>query len=393
MEDIEKKRSYLFYIMTATFWFAIYAYSAILSPYLHDLGVSYSYIGIICGSYGFAQMVLRLPLGIFSDRIGKRKIFVVLGVFCAAFSCLSFVFTKNPFFILLCRTLAGIAASAWVNFTVLFSSYFSSDKRSGKISYLTMWANMGQVSATFFGSIIAGILAYKAAFYLGAAVGFISLLMSFTITEAKTKSDPLPVKELLTVSKNKKLLLVSFLCAAAQMIIHGATNTFNPVIAGLLGASTAQIGLLATLSAVPRIIAGFISGKLFDKKMHAGKTLAVSFIIAAAGCAIIPDITNLPLLFFVSIICGFGTGLPVVLLTSLCIEGIEEGKRSTAMGFFQAVYGIGMFSGPVLVGYFSDGLGLKYGYLFCSAIAVAAAVISYIAVKNDREKDGLPWID
>lgn len=61
------------------FWFSQYTYVPNLSAYLRELGASLTLIGIVTGSYGFTQMLARIPLGILSDRIGRRKIFVSAG--------------------------------------------------------------------------------------------------------------------------------------------------------------------------------------------------------------------------------------------------------------------------------------------------------------------------
>ena len=34
------------------------------------------------------------------------------------------------------------------------------------------------------------------------------------------------------------------------------------------------------------------------------------------------------------------------------------------MGFFQAIYGLGMFAGPVVVGFISDTVSLNAGFYF-----------------------------
>ena len=50
----------------------MYTYVPVLSPYLESKSYTFSVIGIILGSYGFMQILIRLPLGIYSDKLGKR---------------------------------------------------------------------------------------------------------------------------------------------------------------------------------------------------------------------------------------------------------------------------------------------------------------------------------
>jgi MFS family permease len=57
-----------------------------VAPYAEQMQADLRLTGLIVGAYGFVQMVIRFPLGIFSDRIGKRKIFILMGLLFAGIS-------------------------------------------------------------------------------------------------------------------------------------------------------------------------------------------------------------------------------------------------------------------------------------------------------------------
>ena len=58
----------------------MYTYPSFLSGYVQNvLGAGSVLVGMIVGSYGFVQMLLRIPLGICSDRVKKRRVFVQAG--------------------------------------------------------------------------------------------------------------------------------------------------------------------------------------------------------------------------------------------------------------------------------------------------------------------------
>ena len=77
----EKLKRTIFIITTSLFWFSLYTYVPIFPGYIENSGVSHSMVGIIIGSYGFSQMIIRIPLGIISDRLNKRKLFIILALF------------------------------------------------------------------------------------------------------------------------------------------------------------------------------------------------------------------------------------------------------------------------------------------------------------------------
>jgi MFS transporter, DHA1 family, multidrug resistance protein len=47
----------------------------ILSPYIELLGGTYAFIGIVLSGYGLMQFLLRLPIGMVSDFMKRRKSF------------------------------------------------------------------------------------------------------------------------------------------------------------------------------------------------------------------------------------------------------------------------------------------------------------------------------
>lgn len=68
----------LFSVVTILFFFSLYAYIPQLSSYARELGASYKLIGLIGGAYGFTQTILRVPIGIISDKLRMRKVFIIL---------------------------------------------------------------------------------------------------------------------------------------------------------------------------------------------------------------------------------------------------------------------------------------------------------------------------
>lgn len=121
-----KKPHVLMYFVNAIYWMTVYVYVPQFSDYIkHDLGASATLVGLISGSYGLTQVVLRLPLGIWSDRLRRRKPFILAGIAVGGLSSLLMYFLiQSPAALLFGRLMAGLAACAYVQITILFASYF-----------------------------------------------------------------------------------------------------------------------------------------------------------------------------------------------------------------------------------------------------------------------------
>ena len=374
----------LYYLVTSLFWFSLYTYVPNLSIYAEGLGASHKLIGLILSSYGFTQMILRIPLGIYSDTINKRKVFILLGILSSLVSALGMGLFKNPWALLIFRGLSGVAAAAWVPFTVLFSSYFTAQESSKAMGYINSFNALGQMVAMLLGGIIASKLSSQAPFFLAAGVGVVALLLGTNIVEKEEKREPMKLTQLLGVGKEKQLLIPSSLAVLVQLLTFASVYGFTPLAAQKIGANEFQTGLLTTLSTLPGIFASAMSGSIFAKKFGERKTLTLGFLTIALSCSVIPIINNINLLYISQMTGGFARGVIFSLLMSLSIQSVESHKRATAMGFFQAIYGIGMFIGPILVGVISDLVGLSWGFWIIGLVGVIGALLSFMLIRPYR---------
>lgn len=380
-----KKTQYripLFCIVTGLYWFSLYAFVPNLPTYAESLGSSHKMTGLILGSYGFTQMLVRIPLGIYSDTIGKRKIFILLGIIIAVISTLGMALFPAPGALLFFRGMTGVAAAAWVTFTVLFSSYFSIEDASKSLGYLNSFNALGQMVAMFLGGILAKKLGLRAPFFLSTVIGLFGLILGLGIVEKASQREPLDIDSLLTVGRERNLLIASGLAILIQILTFATVYGFTPVAAERLGADEFQRGLLTTLSTMPTIFASAMSGSIFAKRFGERRTIVAGFALFSLSCAMIPVIDNLKFLYMTEIVGGFARGLVFPLLMGLSIKAVDSDRRGTAMGFFQAIYGVGMFLGPVLVGFISDIAGLSWGFWVVSILGVTGSIISAIFVDN-----------
>ena len=371
----------LYYLVTSLFWFSLYTYVPNLSIYAENLGASHKLIGLILSSYGFTQMILRIPLGIYSDTINKRKIFILMGILSSLISALGMGLFHNPWALLFFRGLSGVAAAVWVPFTVLFSSYFTSENSSKAMGYINSFNALGQMMAMLLGGIMAERISPQAPFFLAAGVGALALVLGTGIVEKKENREPMKIRELLLVGKDKNVLIPSGLAILVQLITFASVYGFTPIAAKKIGANEMQTGLLTTLSTLPGILASAMSGSLFARKYGERKTLTFGFLALALSCALIPSINNLNLLYLSQMVGGFARGAIFSFLMILSKQIVEPHKIATAMGFFQAIYGIGMFIGPILVGIISDLVGLSWGFWIVGLMGVIGALLAFMLIK------------
>jgi len=374
----------LFCIVTGLFWFSLYAYVPQMSSFAEDMGASYKMIGMITGAYGLSQTILRIPLGIVSDVLNKRKIFVVSGLFTAIFSALIVFIFPNTYTLLVGRFLAGVAAATWVNFTVMFSGYYNPSESTKAIGLINSANMLGQFAAVLLGGILSLYLGVKYIFLLSTIVGLMGFFLSFFIQkEDAIERKPFKVSDLLVILKNIDILHICFLGILSQLITFATIFGFTPIVASNLGANNFELGLLTTLFNLPQILFSALAGIVFVKHLGSKNTLLIGFGLSTVLCIFTPFVPNLYLLYLIQIISGIGKAMTFPMLMGLVIKNVQPSLRTTTMGFYQAIYGIGMIMGPILLGAIGDTFGLISGFIITGLLGILAIVsISIVGIKD-----------
>ena len=358
-------------------WFSLYTYVPILPTYARDLGASYEMIGMIAGSYGFMQILLRLPLGILSDKYNRRKVFIVAGFVLCVVSGAGMWLFPGVLSLLLFRSIAGIAATTWVVQTVLYASYYSpldSPKAMGIVSAISVG---GQMAATLLGGWLAYRFGDEYTFLFGAVGGVIGLVISFSVADNRQLRRESPrVVDLLEVGTDRMLILASTLALILQLVSYGSIYGFLPIAARNIGANNFELGLLPTLFMLPGVITTAFSGTVFTPWPGVRNSMIAGFAIMGAATAVIPFVTSLNTLYLSQIVGGFGWGLIFPLVMELGVNHVAEQKRATAMGYLQSTYSVGMFIGPVIVGFLGGAVGLDWGFWAIGGIGFIGSVIT-----------------
>lgn len=373
----------LFIITTCFFWFSLYAYIPELSTYANTLGASYKLIGLIVGSYGLTQMLIRIPLGIFSDMIGKKKIFIIIGLSISAISALITFLNPSPFSLLTTRLLTGVSASTWVIYTVMFSNYFKQNEAPKAIGLMNSYNAVGQLVAMITGGIISYYYGTRYLFLLASLGAVLGLLFSFTIVEENITKKKIHFNEFIDVLKDSPLQIFSILGILSQIITFATIFGFVPILAKNLGAKDFQLSLLTLLAVIPAILVSRLSSTYFLKHFGIKTTIYIGFSISALLCVILPWINSLWLLYIVQFASGIGRSIVFPVIMGQSIQHIEPEKRATAMGVFQSTYGIGMILGPILLGYIAQFHGLTIGFFVISFSGLIGIIITKLFVNEN----------
>lgn len=365
---------------TFLFWASLYTYVPILPVYTQALGASMAMVGAVVSAYGITQLVLRIPIGLLADFLGRRKPFAVAGLLFSALGALGLAYSPNPWLLFSARALTGVAAATWVAFSVLFASYYSRERATRAMGIIAFVNNSAIVSAGLVGGLIAQEWGWRAAFLSGLALampGFIGLL--FAPELPRPKGSAFFWRELAKVGTTPLLLHVSLIGILTHFVSFGTSLTFVPVYADGLGASKAELGLLATLlfgfSTLGNLGVVFVS-----QRWGVRHTIYLGSALVAVSTLAIPFIHSMGMLYITQAVSGLGRGLVSPVLLALAIRAVPLSGQATAMGFYQALYSIGMLTGPLISGVLADSWGIGSVFYLSAAVSFLAGGLAYVRV-------------
>ena len=358
------------------FWASEYCHAPYFTPYLHSLQMGSTLVGIIISCYGFTQMLVRIPLGIFTDTTGAYKKIITVGLFCTTVSSLGLFLTTNFVGILLFRMLAGVAASTWIATTVVYMAMFSEAESVRASARLNALNNGGKLLAFVLGGAAATLLNYRITLFMSFAVGLVGLVVMPFVTVPAIRRTPLSLSRLGAVFTDKRILIPSLLMAVQQMILHSTVFSFTSNLAESRGAAAWMLSLLsAVFTAVQILSARIIGGKRFQS-IDRHTAILFGFALQFVYLAVLALAPNAWVILAGQVVCAFGGAILASLLLAECVSHVSQGERSTVVGVYQAVYGLGMTIGPMLFGRWMDsGSPARACFLLLGLCAVLVAAL------------------
>lgn len=376
-----KKQRLLLYLATCFLWFSIYVYVPILSPYAEGMGASYTLIGAILSSYGLIQLCMRIPLGVLSDVLRRRKLFLLFGMTMGGLSSLGMFLSPSPRFLLVFRACAGLSASTWAIYMIAYNSYYTREQQPQAMGLINSALYLGQCVATLLGGVIAQYIGERMTFAVAASAAVVGVLVLLRLPEPKPAiREPLKLSSFLTLFKNKNLLFYSAMAVLMQAALYAGAFGFVPNILRDMGANNFLLGLATTLSTIPAILSSFLSGTLFRRTIGQKRTVLIGFVLLSLTLFLVAISNTVFVIMVLMLISGFAKGLLQPVLTSLAIADASDNLRSTAASFFQSVYGIGMTLGPIVSGAIADNMGMTAAFIIMGSVTMLGFV--FILIKK-----------
>ncbi len=366
----------LFLTANFLYWVNLYLYMPTLPSHLESMTSSLAMVGVVLSMYGLLQALLRIPVGIMVDASGWAKPFIIGGFAFGAAGALLMGLGQSVGIMALGRALTGVAAATWVPLTAVFSTLFPPSQVVVAVSLLMFTSSVGRLLATGVTGVLNDWAGYSLAFYLATASGLLAIIfMLFTRLERRPPRKA-SLQSVLSLARRRDVIFPALLNTVAQLGTWAIIFGFLPILAQTLGATDTAKSLLMSSH-----LAAFTLGNLLNafvvKRFRQIPMLLVTFFVASLGIVGSALAPSLVLLFVCTTAIGFAHGFRYPTLMGMSVQRVETSYRSTAMGIHQALYAVGMFSGPWLGGMLADAAGLKFMFYIIGGVSL---ILSYILI-------------
>ncbi|KUJ24842.1 hypothetical protein AR437_12705 [Christensenella hongkongensis] len=363
-------------ITTCFFWFSLYLYLPFLTPFLISLGVSATLAGIIFGIHSITQLVLRFPIGIKSDQLGKQKPFIILGMLFSAIASIVMYFFPSPAMLFVGNAVSGFSSTMYVAFTVLYAKYYDKTQTNKAMGTIGAVVEVGILLSFLIGGALYQNAGIKSLFFISFCVAAAGTLISFFVKEVPDKQVTIKTNDLLKLVKNKQLIISSVLCIIIKAVVFATAFSFTPKIAQDIGANGIEVGVINAM-----FIAASVLGSLFittkaGVRLGNTKTSVLGFLILGLYSAAVPFVHNIPVFMLVQFIGGLGYASLTAIFMANAIKHLDENQKAAGMGLYQALYSAGSAAGPVILGIFADSFSYAAGFIAIAVIAIGGMALS-----------------
>ena len=363
--------------------------TAILPMFLATLGGTAATLGLIEGIADASSSFVKLWMGYYSDKIGKRKPIASVGYFITALKGL-FALTTNWYQVLFIRVFAWMGRGARgpvrdaMMVDLLEPGYYGR-----AFGFHTAMDTLGAVIGPAIAFALIGILSYRQIFLISFIPGFLSVACFFFLVKERKRRPDGKVE----FWRNIRGLPLNFKLFTFSVGIFGLGNFAHTLLIlraieiltpeyGKVTAMSAAIGLYTLhnmLYAFFAYPAGILS-ETFGKRT----LLGIGYLLFALMC--LGFILEPPKLWaMVILFCLAGIYIAIVDSMERAVAGdlLPENLRGTGYGVLSMVNGVGDFVSSFTVGLPWAKVSPASGFVYAGALTLLGGVVLFM-VRNKR---------
>jgi len=374
MSNLEARSLFGLAALYATRMLGLFMVLPVLSLYATEYSHSTTLLlGVALGIYGLTQGVMQIPLGMLSDKIGRKAI-IGGGMIVFLIGSVLAATADSIYMLILGRALQGTGAVASA-IMALLSDLTTEENRTKAMATVGGSIGVSFALAMILGPILASWGGLSTIFWLTAVLAFLGILVVCFYIPTPRQHSNIAANEALTMPnlfwdtlRNRELKRLDFgvfilhMCQMASWIsvpfLLEHSLGFPLQKHWILYLLTMGLGFLAM---IPLIIIG-------EKKRRLKQIFLIAIGLLGASELLLLTSSGHFFLFVLGLFVFFmAFNLLEASLPSLVSKIAPSGSRGTAMGIYSSSQFLGAFVGGVAGGFIAHHWGYIWVFGFCAA--------------------------
>jgi DHA1 family multidrug resistance protein-like MFS transporter len=388
------RKTIIFLLVSAAIFTDMMVYSLVipvLPSYSLSLGADQFTIGVVFGAFSVALLAFSIPIGLLSDRTGRRPI-MVIGMLTLAAANIVFALSDNVYILILARLIQGMSGAAtWSAGLALLADTYGPEERGEKLGFAMSVMCVGMLIGPVIGGIIYEHLGYAPTFILPSVIACVIGLMfllsdipAVCIVKSKGASYLKPVL------KSPAIFLVCSLIIIAGAATFGLIEPYMPVYLYQTFAATPTaigiaFGFMSLLSAVTQPVAG----RIYDR--NGGRTIITAGLFCS-GAVLAVSMLMPSLLLTAAVFALLGITISFVLspmmplLSDLFGSRKDGGSEGFVYGIYNTLFSMGLVLGPFAGGLLVTKASLPVTLYGHAALLAVVGILCYAFIVARKKR-------
>jgi MFS transporter, DHA1 family, multidrug resistance protein len=354
--------------------------------FAQDLGAGTVMVGFINSAFLLMAGLFSFPLGLYSDRLGRKPL-VLGGLVVSAASAFLLAASSTPIQLVGIYLAFGLALAAVGPTLMAAVADISPSTHLGRsYGWFTTAIYGGMSLGPALGGWLAQRLGFRPLFLLSGVflVVIVGLAAAYLPGQAKARREvslpdwPRAAQEI----RQNRHLLGCWLATLGGCFGLGMFITFAPLHTHGHGLSMAEIGVVFGVQGAVNALSRIPLGRLSDAVAQRWRQGVLGLILVGASMAAFGLSHTFPHFLASGVFLGVSMALAFTAIGALIAEVVQPEFRGLAMGGYNACIYLGMMASSAAMGGVIKSLGFARSYLLTGLVLMVIALAFYLLIKD-----------
>lgn len=371
----------------------------VLPLFAEEFGVGAAAIGLTLSFFALARLILNVPLGVLSDRYGRRML-LITGPLVTAIGMVGSGMSGSIEVLLAWRFVAGAGSAMYMTGAQIYLTDISTPENRARFIGTNQGALLfGTSMGPAVGGLLAEVWGIRVPFYVVGAAALIATVYAYTrLPETRHLAQAAPPprapvdgekqrRPWLQFVLSRDFFAVSWVTLMVFFTRTASRQTIMPLMAvASFGMGAGTLGVLFTVMSVVNLVLIPPAAMIADRF---GRKAAIvpSGLTVAVGLAIMAVSPNLAVFVGGAMVLALGTSIAGPAPAAYAADIAPPHLRGLAMGLYRSSGDIGFLIGPIILGLVADASDYSWA-LWLNAVLIATASLFFLTARETVQRAG-----